>query len=44
METIDFYINENTEEAIFDYYMDEGAHIESITLKSISFYNSWWTR
>ena len=42
-ETIDFYINENTEEATFDYYMDDGVYIESITFKSIAFYNSWWT-
>ncbi|MCG8429776.1 MAG: hypothetical protein MJA29_01185, partial [Candidatus Omnitrophica bacterium] len=43
METIDFYINENTEEATFDYYMDDGVYIKSITFKSVTFYNSWWT-
>ena len=42
---IDFYIHSiNTNEAIFEYWLDELTSIKSVTLKSISFYNSWWTR
>jgi hypothetical protein len=40
--TLDFIIDErNCEEASFEYYLGEYFNINSITLKSILFYNSW---
>ena len=40
----DFYIDSsNTEEANFEYFLEEELNIKSITLKNVSFYNSWWT-
>ena len=41
---MDFYIDSTfTSEASFEFFLDEYIHIKSITFKSISFYNSWWT-
>lgn len=41
---MDFIINEQEcNEAKFEYYLTDQLDIKSITLKSITFYNSWWT-
>ena len=41
---IDFYIDErNCEEATFEYFLNEPYNLQTITLKSIQFFNSWWT-
>ena len=43
-ETIDFYIDErDCDAASFEYYLSRQVAIKSVTFKSISFYNSWWT-
>uniref|UniRef100_UPI0035D0B3C7 hypothetical protein n=1 Tax=Bartonella sp. CL42QHWL TaxID=3243528 RepID=UPI0035D0B3C7 len=40
---LDFIIQEEEcNEAIFEYYLPEEISIKSISLKSISFFNSWW--
>ena len=42
---IDFYIDErNCEEALFEYFLNEPYNLQKITLKSIQFFNSWWTK
>ena len=33
----------NSKEASFEFYLDEYLALKSITLKSITFYNSWWS-
>ncbi|WP_375666107.1 hypothetical protein, partial [Bartonella sp. CL41QHWL] len=41
---MDFIISEREcDEAKFEYYLTDQLDIKSITLKSITFYNSWWT-
>ena len=43
---VDFYIDTRSrtkELASFDFFLDEESSIKSITLRSIEFYNSWWT-
>jgi len=42
---IDFYIDErNCNEASFEYFLREPFALKSVTIKSIQFYNSWWTK
>ena len=36
-------LDENSEKATYEFYLDEKIYIKDINLKSISFYNSWWT-
>ena len=36
-------LNNSSDEAYFDFFTDQKLNIKSITLDSITFYNSWWT-
>ena len=41
---LDFYIDSSlTNESTFEYWLSNELYIKSISLKNISFYNSWWT-